>query len=73
MRGRKFALGIRMVSKSMEQAQHRALSEIKLPQRWPTREEIQMTLEYAARVQAKMDRIQYQAERHFIVMNADAF
>jgi hypothetical protein len=24
-------------------------------------------------VQAKMDRIQYQAERHFIVMNADAF
>jgi hypothetical protein len=32
-----------------------------------------MTLEYAARVQAKMDRIQYQAERHFIVMNADAF
>ena len=71
MKGSKFTSALRTVSKSMQQAQHRALSAIKLPRRWPSREEIGVTLQHAGRLQAQMERIQASAERHTILMNAD--
>jgi hypothetical protein len=72
MKGKRFTEALRSLTKSMQQAQHRVLAEFKLS-RWPTPEEFSATLGAAAQLEWKMERIQYWAERHFIVMNAEAF
>jgi hypothetical protein len=72
MKGRRFTEAARSLTKCMHQAQHRALVEFKLS-RWPTPEEFSSTLGRAAQLESRMERIQYWAERHFIVMNAEAF
>lgn len=77
MRGNRFTQELRAVSKLMQQAQGRVLEQehrdLRRLGRWPSRDGVHIVLTHAAVMQWKMERVQYQAERHFIVMNADAF
>lgn len=74
MNGSKLTEGLQSLSKSLQQAQWRALKTFKFPRRWPSREEIGAVLAEAAAVEARMERVEKSAAVHFILSNAgDAF
>lgn len=77
MQGNRFTQELRRVSKCLQQAQGRVMEEqhrdLRRIGRWPSSDQLHIVLTHAAVMQWKMERVQHQAERHFIIMNAAAF
>ena len=77
MQGERFTRVLRSLSKAMQQAQGRVLDEehrdFRRLGRWPSRDDLHIALTHAAVMQWKMERVQYHAERNFLIMNATAF
>ena len=70
MKGTRFTRGFHGLTKTIQQAETRALSTVKLS-RWPDLDELRVTFMVAGRIQSRMMHVQDAAEREFILYSTE--